>query len=286
MIENYQYKISILIVTYNNAATISDCLKSLQEQTLQDFEILVLDNCSNDRTLDELEKYNSINVYPSERNIGFAAGMNRLSKQSRGEYLFMLNPDCVCPNDTLEALSEFALNHEGVLSPALVYPDGTSQPSARQFISYKNILFSRRSPFYQLGLVKTDTAGYFMPADPAKAPAVSATALFILNELFLKIGGFDERFYLYLEDIDLCLRLSKIDVDIWYLPDIKLKHSLGASSKGSSARAAYYHHFSMYKYFTKHFPNNYIRNTLLLILLAGGFAVSVFLNVFKPKRRQ
>lgn len=286
MSNNYKHKISVLIVTYNNAGTIADCLESIKRQGMTDYEILAMDNHSEDLTLEKVNKHDNIKIFPSEKNTGFAAGMNYLSKQANGEYLFMLNPDCVCPDNALDILYKFAQNHQGIISPALVYDDNTPQPSARQLISYKNILFSRRSPLYQLGFTKTGDAGYLTPERAARVPAVSATALFVHSKLFKQIDGFDERFFLYLEDIDLCNRLNKINVDIWYLPELKLIHILGTSSSRCSQKASFYHHLSMYKYFTKHFPGNYIKNGLLLLLLMVGFAVSVILGFLKSKRRQ
>jgi len=282
----YKYKISVLIITYNNASTISDCLESIKSQGMGDYEILVMDNSSEDLTLEQIKKYDDIKVFHSKENTGFAAGMNYLSKQADGEYLFMLNPDCICPNNTLETLYEFAQDHKGVISPALIYPDNTPQPSARQLISYKNVLFSRRSPLYQMGFAKTGNAGYLILEKTARVPAVSATALFLHGKLFAQIGGFDERFFLYLEDIDLCKRLNEINADVWYLPELKITHILGTSSSCASIKTSYYHHLSMYKYFTKHFPGNYIKNVLLLLLLAAGFTASVILKFLKPKRRK
>ncbi|MCD6163524.1 MAG: glycosyltransferase family 2 protein [candidate division Zixibacteria bacterium] len=286
MNKKYKYKVSILILTFNNADTISSCLESLDNQTLIDFEIIIRDNNSADNTVTQLKQYDNIKLYAADSNIGFAAGINYLSRQANGEYLYILNPDCECPADMLEKLYEFAQNNPGVISPALIYPDGTPQLSARHLISYKNVLFSRKSPLYQMGFSSIDSAGYLMPENRSKVPAVSATALFIRNDLFQTIDGFDERFFLYLEDIDLCFRLNSINVDIWYLPDVKLKHILGASSSKASFRAGYYHHHSMFKYFTKHFSGNYIRNILLLIVLTAGFVISVMINITKPKRRK
>lgn len=285
MVTDYKYKISILIVTFNNARTIINCIDSLEKQRFKDFEILVRDNHSVDSTLGLIKRYDDIAVYSAERNEGFASAMNYLSSKAVGEYLFMLNPDCVCPPETLEILYEFGQSHPGVISPLLVYPDGRPQPSARIFPDYKNILFSRRSPLYQLGLARTENAGYIQPDAPAKVHVVSATALFIAKNIFNSVSGFDERFFLYLEDIDLCLRLRADNVDIWYLPSVKVQHSLGTSSSKLQLRSLYYHHLSMFKYFTKHFPRSYIKNFILMVLLTTGFMLSSALKMLGIKRR-
>ncbi|OQX92967.1 MAG: hypothetical protein B6D58_00300 [candidate division Zixibacteria bacterium 4484_95] len=281
----YKHKISVLIVTFNNAHTIIDCIDSLKRQSLKDFEILIRDNNSKDSTLDLVKQYNDVVVYSSQKNEGFAPAVNYLSSKAKGEYLFILNPDCVCPPETLEVLYEFEQKKNGVISPLLVYPDGRFQPSARTFPDYKNILFSRRSPLYMLGLTRVDKAGYIQPEMPTKVQAVSATALFLAKKVFNSVGGFDERFFLYLEDIDLCLRLGARDIDIWYMPSLKIRHSLGASSSKSRVRSMYHHHISMLKYFKKHFPRNHVKNFVLTLLLAFGFLISLTFMVLRIRKK-
>jgi N-acetylglucosaminyl-diphospho-decaprenol L-rhamnosyltransferase len=279
-------KISILIVTFNNASTIELCLESLQRQTFTEFKILIFDNASGDSTIRKISKNSDIKMFSGEKNIGFGAAINKLAEKAEADYLFILNPDCICPPETLARLYDFARIHPGAVSPALIYPDGKPQASARSFPSYKNIIFSRRSPLFQLGLTKTGDAGYLAFDQPAKVPAISGTAMFIRSELFRQIGGFDERFFMYLEDIDFCRRLAEKEIDVWYLPDVKVSHVLGASSNSAALKASFHHHCSMYKYFTKHFPRNKIKNLLLLFLLGAGFVISVITKILGIKRRK
>jgi len=247
---------------------------------LRDFEILVRDNGSKDATVKTIKGFEEVRRFDSSRNEGFGAGMNRLARQAEGEYLFLLNPDCICPEHTLEMIHEFARHHDGVIAPALTDLGGRPQISARNLPDFKNILFSRRSPFYLLGITGQEAAGYLKLNEPTKVPAVSATALAIRRKLFNEVGGFDERFFLYLEDIDLCRRLGEAGLDIWYLPSLKIKHAWGASARIAPARSTYYHHVSMFRYFSKHFPGSYLRLFMLFLLLAGGFALTIVLGWF------
>ncbi|MCP4580226.1 MAG: glycosyltransferase family 2 protein [candidate division Zixibacteria bacterium] len=283
---NYRFKVSILIVTYNNASTINRCLESLRRQESADFEILVKDNASVDETEEILAKYENIKVFTDNKNLGFGAAMNYLAKMAEGEFLFILNPDCECPENTLARLYEFGRNHGGAISPALKYPDNSLQVSARNFPDFRRIVFSRRSPLFQLGLFKTGDAGYIKPDHPAKVPAISATAMFIGKNDFESVDGFDERFFMYLEDIDLCRRLNSAEIDVWYLPDIQIKHVLGASSSTTAFKSSFHHHLSIYKYFTKHFPGKYIRNSFLAILLFGGLMTTILMKLLGFRRRQ
>ena len=277
-------KISILIVTFNNGQTIRACLDSLELQTISDCEILVIDNQSTDNTVSLLKSNRRIHLTESPVNIGFAAATNRLAKNALGDYLFLLNPDCVCPPETLRLLLEFASKHPGAISPALVFPNGTLQPSARRLLDYDNIIFSRRSPLHRLALANTQKGGYIVPDAAAIVPAVSATALFISKKLFLEVGAFDERFFMYCEDIDLCNRLAKHGSAIWYYPELKIVHLLRASSRKKSLKPLYHHHLSVHKYFTKHYPDEYIKNLILSILLAAGFVFSAAAELLRPGR--
>lgn len=279
-------KISVLIVTYNNAGTINACLDSLAAQSFDSLEILIRDNASADNTLALLENRGDVNLYACKENIGFGAAMNYLASKANGKYLFLLNPDSVCPNDLLEQLYTFAQIHPGAISPALEYPDGSAQPSARVLPTYSNIIFSRRSPLYWLGLAKTSSAGYLSPESDTKVPAVSATALFIEKGIFTGLDGFDQRFFMYGEDLDLCKRLGDAHHDIWYLPELKVKHVLGESSKRVSLRTSYYHHCSILKYFTKHYPGCFAANFVLGLLLAGGLCFSVLMKLIGIGRKK
>jgi GT2 family glycosyltransferase len=267
-------EISVLIVTYNNASTIDDCLEALTAQTYVSFELCVWDNASGDDTIAKLRQYRDLKLTGSPKNIGFAAAINRLPAQASGKYLFILNPDCLCPPETMQSLLEFARSHAGAISPALVFPNGQIHPSARELPDYSNILFSRRSPLSLFGAFGSEKAGFIVPDCAAKVPAISATALFIPTSVFEAAGRFDERFFLYCEDLDLCRNLSDHHIDIWYLPELRIIHLLRISSRNNPLKPLYHHHRGILKYFTKYYPHNYINNLILFVMLVFGFILS------------
>ena len=91
---------------------------------------------------------------------------------------------------------------------------------------------------------------------------------------------------MYLEDIDLCRKLAEKEIDIWYLPDVKISHALGASSASVALKTSFHHHYSMYKYFTKHYPRNKIKNLILFFLLGAGLIVSIAMKTIGIKGRK
>jgi GT2 family glycosyltransferase len=240
-----------------------------------------VDNDSRDGTKEFLDSL-TIKKVISEKNRGFGAGVNIGRSMADGAYLFFLNPDTILPPGTLKSLHDFACQNPSaaIISPTIIWPDGKLQPHARHFPSRLDFFFGRGSPLFKLGITHERMAGYIEPSNgPLKAPAVSATALFMISDLFRQLGGFDERFFMYLEDLDFCRRAAQAGYDIWLLPDIRVIHRWRQSSKGRPYFSSYHHHLSVLKYFGKHNRHQFLRNFTLLLALAAGFVVSSLMTL-------
>lgn len=270
--------ITCVIVNYNSLEYIQNCIESLQNQKGVDYEIIVVDNNSSDGAGDLLKNYD-VKFIALDKNHGFGAAANRGAKEAAYKYLLILNPDTRVPDGCLKSLYDFAEEKSefGLLAPALEYPDGRPQLSARSLPGRGDFLFGRGSPLYKLRISGEREAGYISPSDdsPLDVPAVSATAILLKTALFEELGGFDERFFMYLEDIDLCRRISSKGLPIIFLPGIKIKHSWRRSSSKRPYFTAYHHHISVLKYFLKYDKKNYMSNLSLSIALALGFIFNV-----------
>ena len=279
--------ISSIVVSYNCLDSLKKCIGSLQNQRGIVNEIIVVDNDSVDGTVDYLKKRKLTTIFPG-KNLGYGQAANLAAEKAEGKYLFILNPDTEFPPSTLADLYNFAERSDnvGLISPLLIYPDGRPQLSAREFPRRTDILFGRGSPLFWLGITGEKKAGYIRPADerPLEVPAVSATAIFIRKELFERIGGFDRRFFLYLEDLDLCKRIEQEGGKIILLPPVRVTHLWRASSRKRRFFAAFYHHRSVWKYFVKHYPDQRIYNTVLFVALVLGFVVSSVLMALGIRR--
>jgi len=278
-------RISCIIVTYNSEKSIKNCISSIQSSPIQS-EIIVVDNNSYDNTK-ELLRGKNINTVFLENNVGFGRGVNIGVEKSETEFLFILNPDTEILPDTFSELLNFADSNKNwsVLAPRLNYPDGKLQISAREFPDRLDFLAGRGSPLFKLGLTDEKKAGYIIPENdnPLEVPAVAATAILMKTDFFNQIGGFDEMFFMYLEDIDLCRRVRDKGENIFMIPTAVVKHIWRESSKSRPFFTSYHHHRSVYKYFRKYYPNQIIKNMALLLALSGGFIVSSLLILFKPK---
>lgn len=278
--------ISIVIVSYNCLEPLKACLNSIEFQNGPLAEVIVVDNASVDGAEAYLKSTGLKVIFPG-KNIGFGAGVNLGAKSATGTYLFFLNPDTELPPDVLAELMKFAsLNPDfGLISGLLLDNSGQIQISAREFPSRRDFLFGRGTPFFKLGLTGEKKAGYISEIGdkPRQVPAVSGTALFVRRELFERLGGFDERFFMYLEDIDLCRRIAAEGRSVWVLPSAKILHSWRKSSLTRPYFTSYHHHLSIYKYFRKYEPQNWLLNLALAFALVAGLFFSWVFTVLRNR---
>lgn len=221
--------LSVIIVTYNCEDFVDKCIKSVLKFLPENGEIIIIDNNSSDKTTEVLRKYDSshvIKILESEVNLGFGKANNKASNVAEGEYLFLLNPDTELIEPVFERLINFYQSHQdmGVISPKLIGENGEVQAIAKKLPSIlgaiKEYIFGINGAYEQ-----------YVPVgnNPVRVEAVYAAAVLIKKGLFEELGGFDEGFFMYYEDIDLCRRLKKRRKSVYYFPGVKVKHLLGAA---------------------------------------------------------
>lgn len=280
----YGCDISVIIVSYNCLESLKACLESLGDEQGVRSEILVFDNASSDGTASFLDSQRFKHI-KSDKNLGFGAAVNRTSDRAEGRFLFILNPDTIVPPSSLSRLLKYAEDNPstGIVAPALHHPDGRLQLSARKFPRRRDILVGRGSPLSHLGLADEEKAGYIttMEDGPVEIPAVSATAILMEKGFLRELGGFDERFFMYMEDLDLCRRIKDKKRKIVMLPAVSVIHSWRQSSRNRPYFTSYHHHLSIYKYFAKHYPRQVARNLMLLIFLAAGLCVAFLFHLLR-----
>jgi GT2 family glycosyltransferase len=234
--------LSILIVTYNSLRFVDALMQGLSREIAslpagQRAEIVVVDNASHDGTADAIaERHPDVKLVRSPRNLGFAAGNNLAARHAEGRVLLLLNPDALpepgCLPRSLALMD--ASPGVGMAGARLLDPEGQTQPSARMFPS---LLIEALS---MSGLASRFPGSRFFGqfdrgwADPAQAAAVDwvpgAFAL-VRRDLFLALGGFDERFFLYYEEVDLCRRIHAAGLSVQYWPELRVRHIGGASAR-------------------------------------------------------
>lgn len=280
----HSHKISIVIVTCDSMPALDNSLKRLAIVTGRtDFELLVVDNNSTDDSVSHVRKhFPSASIIELKDNIGFAAACNKAARIAGGEYLLFHNPDLELDEGAIERLTAACESREkfGAGGGRLRFPDGTFQATCRQFPNMTNIIFSRGSAFSRfLNPRGKYTLGDFR--EITEVPAVAGTLMIISRKLFEAMGGFDERFFMYMEDTDLCLRLNRAGYRNYFVPDAGGVHLWGKGSRGGRLRRNWYHHMSLWKHFLKHFPNPITFIIIPLVLAVHLVLVSV---LGKPSR--
>jgi GT2 family glycosyltransferase len=256
--------ISIVIVTWNSGKHLPRCLECLRRQTLQDFEIVLIDNGSSDNSINNLEEQYPelrLQVERLEKNTGFAAGNNLGARLARGKWLVLLNADAF-PKP--EWLAEFITASEA-------HPEFSSFSSRQLQASDPAILDGMGDAYHVSGMAWRLGLGY--PADrygleEAEIFSPCAAAAMYLRESFLDVGGFDEDFFSYFEDVDLGFRLQLRGNRCLYLPRAVVHH-VGSASLGQRSDFAFYHsHRNMVWTYVKNMPSGMFWLYLLEHLIA------------------
>lgn len=280
-------KVSIVIVTHNSRLPIGSCLAKLKEAVARiDHELIVVDNNSGDGTIDEVKKIwpeASLNV--SQSNRGFAAAVNDAASGASGEFLLFLNPDVDLEPDAISKLvTVFEERPDaGAVAARMCFPDGSFQPTCRNFPTVSNMLFSRGSALSHLiGGGENYTLDDF--DEITAVPAVAGTAMMVKRDLFDRLGSFDTRFFMYMEDTDFCLRLAHSDLKCYFVPEAGGVHRWGSGSSSGKLIRLWYHHQSFWMYFMKHRPN-FFSLAVLPALLACNFILRSVAVVFAARER-
>ena len=212
-----------------------------------------------------IKKYfQEIKTAPLQKIVGFAAGNNAGLRESSGRYVIILNPDIAMVENAIENLLHFFENHPnaGIVGPRLIHPDGTFQYSCFRFPNFFIPLY-RRTALGKLQFGKISIEKYLMKewdhATPKKVDWLFGAFLMIRRDALEQVGLFDDRFFLYYEDLDLCRRFWEKGREVWYNPNTELIHyhqRLSGQKFGILSifnRATRIHIVSSIKYFAKYF---------------------------------
>ncbi len=229
-----QNKLSVITVSYNNADHITEFLDGLRKNILNNSEIRIVDSNSTDQTVYKIKKYldhnkkfaEIVTLIESPKNAGFAKGMNLAAKDAAGEYLFLLNPDTLIESDVFSPLIKYEQEHNdiGIIAPQLIMTNGEIQKTLKKEPTIKGLIKE-----YYLGQ-KHAYSEYFLEGnEPVEVESVYGAAMLIKTDLFRKLGGFNEKYFLYYEDADLCRKVRSLGKKVIYFPTTNLKHAVGGS---------------------------------------------------------
>lgn len=237
--------VAVAIVSYKSAGLTIDCLRSIEpERSTPGVRVraIVLDNASGDATaIGEAIAANSwsswVTLIQARRNGGFAYGNNLAIQEACGErpadYVYLLNPDTVLRPGAIGALTRFLEDHVevGIAGSSFENLDGTDWPIAFKFPS----MLSELEGGLQLGLATRLLQRWAVPVQMGKVDQsidwVPGASMMIRRSVIDKIGGFDEGYFLYFEETDFCLRAKRAGFSTWYVPESRVMHIAGQSTK-------------------------------------------------------
>ena len=228
------FDIVVTIVSYNTKSHLEKCLDSLFkdiEKSKLNIRVVVVDNASSDGSNTMLvEKYPQVDKIFLQENCGFGKAQNIAIKSIRAKYYFILNPDTYFfeENTVIKSMYEFMEKEQeiGVIGPKIVYPDGSLQMSCCRFPTILHPFYTRtrmsskKGKKYQNYLFMKDVEH----DQPMPVDWVMGSAMFIRANVFDRVGFFDERFWMYYEDSDLCRSAWEKNIPVYYYPEVKIEH--------------------------------------------------------------
>lgn len=235
--------VSIIILSYNTKSILQECLTSLFSKIDKKTEVIVIDNASSDDSVAMVKTlFPQVKVVANKENAGFAKGINLGATKATGEYLLFLNSDTTITTSLLTLERNFHSNPNiAVVGGQLLYPDGKKQRSFGSFYDLRSVTTM---------LVRGDTGEIRRQANtkPFEVDWVSGGFMMVRRKMFEEIKGFDEHFFMYIEDMELCYRMKKKGYSIVFDPNVTVTHI----GQGSSNRTfAIIHIYKGLLYFYK-----------------------------------
>ncbi len=257
--------ISLIIVSWNSAKYLSHCLDCISLQTFQDFEIIIIDNGSRDGSIGGLEQiYPKLNLYIERlnSNLGFAAANNLGASLARGKWLVLLNADAFPEPDWLENLLIASKTHPEIAS----FSSRQLQANSPQFLDSIGDAYHISGLAWHIGFGYPSNQ-YGLDSRELFSPC--AAAAMYSRQAFLEVGGFDEAFFSYFEDIDLGFRLHLKGYRCLYVSEA-IVHHIGSATLGVKSDFAFYHvHRNLIWTFVKNMPSTMLWRYLPAHLFAN-----------------
>lgn len=283
--------LSNIIISYNNSAVIVDCIDSIYKTVKGiEHEIIVVNNSASDDGIKAVKQnFSKTKLIQNEINVGFAKANNQAAKLAKGDILLFLNPDIILTGGAVSSMLTYYNSNQniGVLGPKMFNIDGTLQYSCRSFPGVWTGLFNRYSLMSKLFPNNRYTKNYllvdFDHNETKEVDWLSGSCMMISRSIFLKVGLFDENYFIFNEDVDLCKRIKTHGYKIIYYPNSKVYHHITSSNARVSSKVIIKRHLGMSYYFKKHhYKNIGIRFFVNFFIALRCFSQLLF-NLFRAR---
>ena len=270
---------SIIVVSYNGRDLLRRCLASIYEHVREiAFEVVVVDNASQDGTPEMvMAEYPQVTLVRRSENAGYAYGANQGVGISRGDALFLLNPDTELIDNALPPMLAYLQEHPdiGILAPKLLDADGSLQLSCRAFPGLSTALFNRYSGLTRLFPKNRFSTRYLMRdfdhSTIADVEWVSGASWLLPRLTYEKVGPLDESYFWSIEDVDYCRRIHQAGLRTVYYPNAAIRHHIGGSSVSLPIRTIIERHRGMWRYYRTYLrPQGLITRLVVDALVRAG----------------
>lgn len=290
---NYLKKLSIIIVNYNCCYYLNKCLESIYKYSSyslnkNEYQILVVDNASEDDSVNILKSnFPEVKVMVNDRNLGFSAANNIGIKNSFSEYILLINSDCEVYKDSIAGLISFMDNNRevGITGPKILNSDGSVQLSCRRFPSFFDATmhsiigsFKPDNPFsrrYKLADVSREK--------PSSVDWVSGSCMMVRRTALKDTGLMDEKYFMYVEDTDICFQMWKHSWKVYYYPLSSVLHHWGKSTEKAGINSNVLMQKSAAYFFWKNYKNSWkiLFYPLILFVLGLRILLTFIKNLLK-----
>ncbi|MEI7811061.1 MAG: glycosyltransferase [Ignavibacteria bacterium] len=279
--------LSIIIVNFNVKEFLQNLLNSIQRSSSEiTKEIIVIDNASDDGSVEILrEKFPEVKLIANKVNIGFGKANNMGLEIAKGKYILLINPDTIVQEDTFDKIISFmdSRPEAGLVGCKVLNSDGTLQLACRRsfpgpWVSFTKVtglgkMFPKSKLFARYNLT------YLDENETCEVDAISGCFMMLRKDTYDKTGGFDSRFFMYGEDLDLCYRVQKSGAKVYYLHTTQIIHYKGESTKRSNMDETKVFYDAMHLFVKKYFSSSF-----LVIILRFAIALRktvAFVNLYK-----
>ncbi len=265
--------LSVIVVNYNVRQYLENALTSIvRAMAGVQGEVFVVDNASDDGSVEMVKsKFPAVRLIENRVNVGFAKANNVALKLAQGRYILLINPDAIVQEDTLRVMMKFfdETPDAGLAGCKILNPDGTFQAPCRRSIPTPWVAFTK---IFGLGALfpKSRLFGrynltYLSEDETYEVDAISGSFMFLRRDAYENVGGLDEMFFMYGEDLDWCYRFAKAGYKVYYVHATKIVHFKGESTRRSDIDEIQVFYHAMQQFVEKHFSSSLIVEVVLTI---------------------
>ncbi len=292
-------ELSVVLIHYQSPVVLAACLRALAADTHPpgavgpglEAEVVVIDNDSRDGTPARIAAdFPWVRIIANSENVGYARAVNQGIAATTAPYVLVLNPDCVIPPGTLGTLRDYLETHPrtAIAAPKILSGDGAIEYTARSFPSGWAFLFNRYSLLHSLFPNNPWSRRYLMldwdHSTPRDVDWVSGAFMVVRRTAIDEVGGMDEAFFMFNEDVDWCRSFQKAGWKVSFVPDATITHEVGASRSRVAPRVIWSRHLGMIHYYRKHHRPNPLALGIVSAAVVLRAAVMLLGNLFKPPR--